>query len=58
MKPPQEKYDLIPSNPDFDKGFMNFPGVYCQGCGADFALYSYSAYQPDALDENKETAKF
>jgi hypothetical protein len=34
--------------------YMNFPGVYCQSCGQVFALYSYSAYRPDGIDENKK----
>lgn len=51
MKPPQEIYDTIPSNPDFNKGFMNFPGVYCQGCGETFAMYSFG-FGSRILDEN------
>lgn len=52
MKPPQKIYETILPNPDYAKGFMNFPGIYCEGCGETFALYSYSAHQPNGLDEN------
>jgi hypothetical protein len=52
MKPPQEIYETIPPNPDYTKEFMNLPGVYCQGCGSTFALYSFSFIPPNGLDEN------
>ena len=47
-----ERYALIKPLPKEGGFFQNFPGVYCQKCGKDFALYSYSAYQPDGVDEN------
>jgi hypothetical protein len=50
MKPSPEIYEKIPS---FPKGnFMHLPGVYCQGCGEDYALYFYSAFGHYSLDEN------
>jgi hypothetical protein len=45
-----ERYDEIKS---IENGFFqNFPGVYCKKCGETFALYSYSAMQPNGVDEN------
>lgn len=37
-----------------DGFFQHFPGIYCRNCGRDFALYSYSAYQPDGIDDNQK----
>jgi len=50
MKPVKEIYDRIPPVPE-SGFFQHFPGIYCQNCGRDFALYSYSALSPDGLDE-------
>lgn len=52
MKITPERYGLIPKLPEKGKFFQHFPGVYCQNCGKDFALYHYSLHQPDGLDEN------
>ncbi len=53
MKPETSLYNKIP--PIKNEGFyQNFPGVYCKTCGQTFALYSYSAYQPDGIDENNK----
>jgi hypothetical protein len=42
------KVEMLPKN-----GFFQlFPGVYCRTCGKTFALYSYSAHQPDGVDES------
>ena len=32
--------------------FRLFPGAYCKNCGETFALYSYSMFQPNGIDEN------
>lgn len=50
MKPPDEKYALIPTRKTM--GAINIPGIYCKGCGDTFALYSYSVFQADGYDEN------
>lgn len=47
-----ERYESI--QPMVEGFFQHFPGVYCQGCGNDFALYSYSASQPHGVDENNK----
>ncbi len=52
MKPPQDEYDKIPPLPRDGSDFIHIPGVYCQGCGRSFALYSYSAIGPNGIDEN------
>ena len=39
----------LPANGGF---FLNFPGVYCKTCGGVYALYSYSAHQPDGIDDH------
>ena len=52
MRPPQEKYDSIPSLPPKGVFFQHFPGVYCKGCGETFALYSYSFFGSQGEDEN------
>lgn len=53
---PNYSYDMIPAWPNgYPAGirfFQHFPGVYCKQCGQLFALYSYSVYQPNGLDEN------
>ena len=53
MKPKQEIYDKIPTWPRPD-WFMDFPGVYCKGCGETFALYSFSMIGKQGLDENNK----
>ena len=46
-----EKYNEIPSIAG-QEYYMNIPGVYCQNCGDVSALYSFSGFQPDNIDEN------
>jgi hypothetical protein len=52
VKPPPDVYDSIKPLPPPGSWFMHFPGVYCQGCGETFALYSFSAIGHDGVDEN------
>lgn len=54
MKPISEIYDKIPQVKQNGEFFQAMPGIYCENCGHDFALYSYSFYQPDGLDENNK----
>ena len=47
-----EDYDkILPPENGF---FVHIPGVYCKSCGETFALYSFSAHQPDGVDENNK----
>jgi len=48
----EKTYHSIKPMPKDGSPFQNFPGVYCRRCGETFALYSYSAYQPDGVDGN------
>lgn len=54
MKPSIEIYNAIKPLPPKGEFFQHFPGVYCQNCGEDFALYSYSIFQPLEIDENNK----
>lgn len=47
-----QDYESIPSNPQ--GYFMNFPGIYCKNCGRTYALYSFSVYPADDVDEMKK----
>lgn len=47
-----ERYNEI--RPMGNGFFQNFSGVYCKNCGETFALYSYSAMQPQGVDENSK----
>jgi hypothetical protein len=55
---PNYNYEMIPSwlggypvPPPF---FQHSPGVYCKHCGEIYALYSYSLFQPDGVDEQSK----
>lgn len=47
-----DRYNQIKPLPPEGGFFQHFPGVYCKKCERIFALYSYSAFQPDGVDEN------
>lgn len=52
MRPPQDIYDAIPPLPGPGRQFIHIPGIYCITCGETMALYDYSAWQPNGIDEN------
>jgi len=54
MNCPPEIRQLIKQIPQDGGFFQNFPGVYCKSCGEVYALYSYSFYKPDGIDEDSK----
>lgn len=44
------KYSRIKELPE-SGFFQHFPGIYCKRCKEIYALYSYSAHQPDGTDD-------